>query len=43
MTAVRFLAVAEALTSRNRARRPYRLDTPGRPLGSIPLFRSTPG
>jgi hypothetical protein len=43
MTAVRFVTVAQSLTSRRGARRPYRLDTPGRPLGSIPLFRSTPG
>jgi hypothetical protein len=43
MTAVRFLAVAEALTSRRSFARPRRFDTPGRPLGSIPLFRSTPG
>ena len=43
MIAIRFLSAAQALTARPRARRQYRLDTPGRPLGSVPLFRSRLG
>ena len=39
MSAVRFVTVAQVLTSRRGARRQYRLDTPGRGLGSIPLIR----
>jgi hypothetical protein len=42
MSAARFVTVAEALTSRRRARRPRRFDIPGRALGSVPLIRSTP-
>jgi hypothetical protein len=43
MTAARFCAVAARLTSRYRAAPRRRLDTPGKPLGSIPLIRSCPG
>jgi hypothetical protein len=43
MSAARFLTVAQVLTVRRRMRRQYRLDTPGRALGSIPLFRSRLG
>jgi hypothetical protein len=43
VSAARFLAVAAALTARRRIARPRRFDTPGRPLGSIPLFRFSPG
>jgi hypothetical protein len=39
MSAARFLTVAQVLTARCRVRRQYRLDTPGRALGSIPLIR----
>ena len=39
MSAARFLTVAQVLTSRRHTRRQYRLDTPGRALGSIPLVR----
>lgn len=43
MTAARFVTVALALTSRRQIARRRRFDTPGRPLGSIPLFRFGPG
>jgi hypothetical protein len=43
MSAARFCAVAEALTVRRCALPRRRFDTPGKPLGSIPLMRSCAG
>jgi hypothetical protein len=44
MTVARFGLVADMLTERRRPNaRLRRLDTPGKPLGSIPLFRFTFG
>ena len=40
MNAARFCAVAVRSPRAIVQRRPYRLDTPGNPLGSVPLIRS---
>ena len=43
MIAARFCTAAAILTAPYRAAPRRRLDTPGKPLGSIPLIRSCPG
>ena len=43
MTAARFCAMAALLTGRYRASPRRRFDSPGKPLGSIPLIQFCPG